>query len=137
MLSYGDRLILINSVLSSLPMFLLSFFEIPVGVRKRLDYYRSRFFWQSDQQKRKYRLTRWNIICRPKDQGGLGIEVLQIKNTCLLSKWLYKMLHEEGVWQELLTNKYLKDKTLAQVEPKPNDSPFWKGIMAVKQQFLN
>jgi hypothetical protein len=45
MLSYGDRLVLINSVLTSVPMFLLSFFEIPKGVRKRLDFYRSRFFW--------------------------------------------------------------------------------------------
>jgi hypothetical protein len=51
LLSYGDRLVLINSVLSCLPMFLLSFFEIPKGVRKRLDFYRSRFFWQSDGQK--------------------------------------------------------------------------------------
>jgi hypothetical protein len=72
LLSYGDRLVLINSVLSSLPMFMLSFFEIPKGVRKRLDFYRSRFFWQNDQLKRKYRLTKWNIICRPKEQGGLG-----------------------------------------------------------------
>jgi hypothetical protein len=78
LLSYEDRIILINSVLTSLPMFMLSFFEIPVGVRKRLDYYRSRFFWQSDGYKIKYRLSRWNIICRPKDQG-LGIEVLEIK----------------------------------------------------------
>jgi hypothetical protein len=44
LLSYGDRLVLINSVLSSLSMFLLSFFEIPKGVRKRLHFYRSRFF---------------------------------------------------------------------------------------------
>ena len=32
MLSVGGRLVLINSVLSSLPMFILSFFEIPRGV---------------------------------------------------------------------------------------------------------
>ena len=44
LMSYGGRLVLINSVLTSLPMFLLYFFEIPVGVRKRLDFYRSRFF---------------------------------------------------------------------------------------------
>ena len=98
MLSYGDRLVLINSVLTSLPMFLLSFFEIPKGVRKRLDFYRSRFFWQSDQHKKKYRLTKWNIICRPREQGGLGIEVLELKNNFLLSKWLFKLLSEEGVW---------------------------------------
>jgi hypothetical protein len=60
-------------------------FEIPKGVSKRLDFYRSIFFWQSDGQKKKYRFTKWNIICRPKDQGGLGIEVLDIKNKCLLN----------------------------------------------------
>jgi hypothetical protein len=39
LLSYGDRLVLINSVLTSLPMFMLSFLEIPNGVRKRLDFF--------------------------------------------------------------------------------------------------
>ena len=58
LLSYGGRLVLINSVLTSLPMFLLSFFEVPVGVRKRLGFYRSRFFWQCDDGKKKYRLAR-------------------------------------------------------------------------------
>ena len=57
-------------------MFLLSFFEVPVGVKKRLDFYRSRFFWQGDELKRKYQLAKWDIICKPKDQGGLGIENL-------------------------------------------------------------
>jgi hypothetical protein len=33
MLSYGDRLVLVNYVLTSLPMFMLSFLEIPKGVR--------------------------------------------------------------------------------------------------------
>jgi hypothetical protein len=77
------------------------------------------FFWQSDGHKQKYRLTRWNINCRPKDQGGLGIEVLELKNKSLLSKWLFKIINEEGVWQELLQNKYLHSKTLSQVEAKP------------------
>lgn len=137
MLSYGDRLVLINSVLTSLPMFMLSFLEIPKGVRKRLDFYRSNFFWQSDENKKKYRLSKWNIVCRPKDQGGLGIEVLELKNKCLLSKWLFKLLTEDGMWQQILHNKYLKDKTLAQVEAKPTNSPFWKGLMRVKQVFFS
>jgi hypothetical protein len=115
---------------------MLSFLEIPIGVRKRLDFYRSSFFWQTDDTKKKYRLTKWNIVCRPKDQGGLGIEVLELKNKCLLSKWLFKILTEEGMWQQILTNKYLKHQTLAQVEAKPTDSPFWKGLMRVKNDFF-
>jgi hypothetical protein len=35
MFSVGGRLVLINSVLSSLPMFILSFFEIPRGVLEK------------------------------------------------------------------------------------------------------
>jgi hypothetical protein len=53
MLSVGGRLVLINSVLSSLPMFMLFFFEVPKGVLKKLDYHKSWFFWQSDEHKKK------------------------------------------------------------------------------------
>jgi hypothetical protein len=53
MLSVGGRLVLINSVLSNLSMFMLSFFEVPRGVFEKLDYYRSKFFWHSDGRKKK------------------------------------------------------------------------------------
>jgi hypothetical protein len=63
--------------------------------------------------KRKYRFTKWNILCWPKDQGGLGIEVLETKNKYLLSKWLYKLQNEKGVCQKLLRNKYLHSNSLS------------------------
>ena len=44
LMSYGGRLILINLVLTSMPMFLLSFFEVPIGVWKRPDFYRCASF---------------------------------------------------------------------------------------------
>ena len=58
----------------------------------------SRFFCQSDDNKRKYPLTKWNIVCKPKDRGGLGIEVLKLMNKCSLGKWMFKLFYEEGVW---------------------------------------
>lgn len=70
LLSVRGRLVLINSVLSSLCMFMFFFFKVPRGVLKKLDYFRSRFFWQSDDHKKKYRLTRWEVVCTPKEQGG-------------------------------------------------------------------
>lgn len=50
-LSAGGRLVLINSVLSSLPLYMLSFFEVPRMVLEKLEYLRSRFFWQADGEK--------------------------------------------------------------------------------------
>ena len=52
LLSAGGKLVLINSVLSSLPLFMFSFFEVPREVLKKLDFYRSRFFWQSNEHKK-------------------------------------------------------------------------------------
>jgi hypothetical protein len=101
-LSVGGRLVLINSVLSSLLMFMLSFFEVPKGVLKKINYFRSRFFWQHDSQKKKYRLTKWSIMCQPNNQGGLRIQNLEIQNECLLSKWLFKLINEDGLWQRIL-----------------------------------
>jgi hypothetical protein len=44
LLSYGGKLVLINSVLSSLAMFMLSFYEVPKCALHKLYFYRSRFF---------------------------------------------------------------------------------------------
>jgi hypothetical protein len=43
-LSIGEHLTLINLVLSSLPMYMMSFFALLRGVQKKLDYFRSRFY---------------------------------------------------------------------------------------------
>jgi hypothetical protein len=77
-------------------------------VREKLDYYRSRFFWQCDEHKNKYILAKWSILHKPKSLGGLGIVDLDIENKCLLSKWIIKLLNEEGLWQQILKRKYLK-----------------------------
>jgi hypothetical protein len=58
LLSYGGRLVLINSVLSSLSLFMLSFYEVPKGDLEKMDFYRSKFFWQGDNHKKKYRLAK-------------------------------------------------------------------------------
>ena len=52
LLSSGGKLVLINSVLSNLPLFMFLFFEVPREVLKKLDFYRSRFFWQSNENKK-------------------------------------------------------------------------------------
>jgi hypothetical protein len=64
---------LINSVLCTLPVFMFSFFEVSRGILKKLDYFRSCFFWQSDDHKKKYRLTKWEVVYTLKDQGWLGV----------------------------------------------------------------
>jgi hypothetical protein len=62
--------------------------------------------------------------------------VLEVKNNCLLCKQLFKLLTKNGVWHELITNKYLYSKSVSQVKVKPSNSPFWKGLTKLKDYFF-
>jgi hypothetical protein len=36
-------------------------------------------------------------VCTPKDQGGFGIQDLEVKNIALLDKWISKLLTEDDI----------------------------------------
>ena len=65
--------------------------------------------------RKKYRLTKWSVVCRSKDQGGLGVHDLEVKNRDLLGKWLARLLMEDVVWHQLLRKKYVGSKAISQV----------------------
>jgi hypothetical protein len=75
-------------------------------------------------------------VCQLNDQGGLGIQNLEIQNQCLLSKWLFKLINEDGLWQTIICNKYLVGQTIGRVDRKPGDSHFWSSLMKAKEAFL-
>ena len=49
----------------------------------------------------------------------------------------FQVCNEEGMWKQLLRNKYLRTKTLSLVCKKAGDSHFWLSLMGVKDKFLN
>jgi hypothetical protein len=135
MLDMGVRVLLINACLSSIPLYMLSFYRLPVGAHKRFNIYRSRFLWQEEQGVRKYHLVDWETVCTPKDLGGLGILNQDMMNIGLLCKWLWKLENESGMWQDILKKKYLQKETMSQIEEKPGVSQLWSGLVKVKEIF--
>ena len=63
-------------------------------------------------------------------------QLLTNQNKCLLSKWIVNLLNGEGTWQSLLRNKYLSSSLKEEVQAKPNDSHFWRGLMKIKEEVL-
>lgn len=90
-LSYGDRLTLVNSVLSSLPTYYMCSLSLPVAVIENIDRARRHCLWRgNDLNSNKKSLAAWSKVCRPKDKGGLGVIDLRIQNRALLMTHLYK-----------------------------------------------
>ena len=72
-LSLGERITLIKSVMQNLLIYFLSFFKCPIRVVRRIEKLQRDFLWNDHVDKRKYHLVRWDLVCIPIDQGGLGI----------------------------------------------------------------
>ena len=89
----GGRLILINSVLTAIPLFQLSFFKFPAWVIRDIDKIRRNFLWAGVDHKsiRKIPLISWKSVCLKQEYGGLGIMDLNEMNLAFLIKlgWLY------------------------------------------------
>ena len=88
MLSIGGRVTLINSVISAIPLYWLGIYRMPKLVRMRIDKLRKRFLWQGGSSvKKKYALVSWKVVCKSKDQGGLGLLDPDLMNIALRAKW--------------------------------------------------
>jgi len=85
-LSLGGRLTLINSVLDSMPTYMMSLFPIPDGVIERLDVLRRNFLWEGNSETKKFHLVKWDALIGSKQKGGMGVRNLKTQNQCLMMK---------------------------------------------------
>jgi hypothetical protein len=65
--SKGSKMVLIDSCLSSLPMYNMGLYLLPEGVHGTLDNELSHFFWQNMNGHQKYHMVKWADICAPDD----------------------------------------------------------------------
>jgi len=111
-LSFGGRLVLLKFVMSSLPVYFLSFFKAPTVILSSIE---SIFFfkknWGSGEDNRKIAWIKWESICTPKEVGGLRVRRVGAFNLSLLGKWCWRMLVEkEGLWYRVLKARYGEDE---------------------------
>ncbi|KAK2426239.1 hypothetical protein P8452_40952 [Trifolium repens] len=105
--SLGGRIVLINAVLSSIPIFFLSYMKMPGKVWREVVKLQRNFLWGGLSLKRRISWVKWEDVCRPKKEGGLGIRDLRLVNLSLLAKWRWKLLSsEDEVWKNVMMARY-------------------------------
>jgi len=131
-LSFGGRLILLKFVLSSLPIYFLSFFKAPAGIISLIESLFKRFFWGGSEENKKIAWIKWDDICVPKEDGGLGVRRLSEFNVSLLGKWCWRLLvDKEGLWYQVLKARYGEEGGRVR-EAGRHSSLWWRMVCKVR-----
>uniref|UniRef100_J3NC32 Reverse transcriptase domain-containing protein n=1 Tax=Oryza brachyantha TaxID=4533 RepID=J3NC32_ORYBR len=112
LLSTGDRLTLINSVLMALPVHLLSVLAMPQWAIKEINRKCRRFLWKGQETVNGgHCLVAWDAVCMPKQLGGLGIKDINCFGKALRLKWaVLAKIQKDRPWATL--SKYQHDRQL-------------------------
>lgn len=106
-ISMGGRATLLQSVLSSIPIYTLSFHVLPKSTILEIIKIQRAFLWEGNDSSNKISWVSWSDISKKKGDRGLGIKDLGNFNKALVGKWIWRILEEESrLWVKVLNSRY-------------------------------
>ena len=98
-LSYAGRVQLVNSVLLSMHCYWSSIFILPKQVIEGVISACRNFLWGGKVASHKTPLVAWDLICRKKIEGGLGLKESHAWNLALLGKYVWSIASKaDNLW---------------------------------------
>jgi hypothetical protein len=110
--------------------------EINPKIMNHIEKIRRRVVWskKTDEGEKCISLAAWDMVCRPKDKGGLGVLNMKTQNQGLLLKFLDKFYNKKDIqWVKLIWSTYYQDSI-----PHATNacgSFWWKAVMKLSPIF--
>lgn len=137
-LSTAGKMTMLQSVLSPIPSFAMSCFQLHVGLCNQIQSVLTRFWWDNSNRDRKICWLAWDNLTTPKSLGGLGFRDVQIFNQVLLGKIAWRILTKPTcLLARILIGKYCSNHSFLKVEPAKGSSHGWKGVLWGRDLLLN
>jgi hypothetical protein len=100
-LSFAGRVELAKSVLYSCLTYWLQSFRFPVSVIREIESMISNFIWKG-----KMHACSWETLCRPKNEGGIGLRKLADMSLAAGVKLLWRLGTSSCLWSKWMKEKY-------------------------------
>ncbi|KAJ0881016.1 putative RNA-directed DNA polymerase [Helianthus annuus] len=134
LLSFAGRVVLVKSVLGSLPNYYLSLYKCPIAVIKVLEGIRRKFLWGGSSSNKKMIWIKWEKIVASKEFGGLGVGSIRDLNLALLVKWWWRLKMEpHQLWVQVVEAIHKNKRRVSMVPVKKEQTGIWKTIVEVEK----
>ncbi|RAL42508.1 hypothetical protein DM860_011126 [Cuscuta australis] len=132
-LSQAGRVELIRSVIQGIQGFWLQVFPVHKLVLNRIITICRTFLWGS-----KFSKVAWTDICKPHEEGGLGLKDSYTWNQTFLIKNLWNIAsHKDTLWVKWVHSVYLQGRNIWTWPPKKEDSHLFKRLSCVRDIMLD
>ncbi|GLT48179.1 hypothetical protein SLA2020_218200 [Shorea laevis] len=132
-LSFAGRLQLITSVFQGITNFWCSVFILPKKVIKSVEAICSAFLWKGRATDARGAKVSWEIVCKPKVEGGLGIKPLQAWNKACILRFIWLLFSKAGsIWVAWVQAYLIKGKSFWSLKIPGDTSWFWRKILSLR-----
>lgn len=97
------------------------------------------FIWEEEIGQRKFHPIRWEKICQPKKEEGLGLRSMRDINSTYMMKASWNLISPPStLWKTLVRAKYsVGPDGFPKIDPSKLGSNYWKGISSNWDTFRN
>ena len=125
-LSFAGRLLLIKTVIAGITNFWCSSFMLPKACIKRINSLCGVFLWKGNIEDRHTARVSWEVVTKPKTEGGLGVRNLEIWNKACILKLIWLLFFEAGlIWVAWCTETVLNGDLNSFWTVKPSTRNSW------------
>ncbi|XP_048623608.1 uncharacterized protein LOC125592465 [Brassica napus] len=136
-LSKGGKEVLIKSILLALPTYVMSTFLLPLEICKNLASAIAQFWWSSNPPKRGIPWAKWEKMCLPREEGGIGFRMIHEFNLALLAKQLWRLVQlPDSLVARVLRGRYYRMSSPLRLHSVSVPSYVWSSISAAQKLLL-
>ncbi|KAL5549984.1 hypothetical protein UlMin_000160 [Ulmus minor] len=128
--SQAGKEVLIKAVIQAIPSYAMSCFCLPTLLIKDIHMLISRFWWGSNEGRKKIHWEKWDKLCLPKENGGLGFHDLACFNRALLAKQCWRLIRfPDSLVGWILQASYFPRTTFLYAKMGSKPSFVWRSLL--------
>jgi hypothetical protein len=129
-LSWAGKEVLIKAIAQAIPTFAMGCFDITKTLCDQISAMICRYWWNQQEGKHKIHWTSWDVMIKPKKEGGLGFRDIHGFNMAMLCKQAWRLLHSPlSLCSRILKAKYFPNSTVLEAQPRSGMSYAWRSIL--------
>ena len=120
-----------------LPTYVMSSFLLPLEICENLASAIAQFWWSSNPPKRGIHWAKWEKMCVPREEGGIGFRMIHEFNLALLAKQLWRLVQfPYSLVARVLRGRYYRLSSPLRIGAVDKPSYVWTSIIAARKLLL-